>query len=464
MSIITYSYEHVPTIRKFALSNARHRVLIGPFGSGKSVGCCVEIVRRGFMQAPSPDGIRKTRWAVIRNTYAQLKDTTIKTWLDWFPEGIYGVYKVADHIYELTGFDGVRIEIFFRALDRPEQVANLLSLELTGAFINEAREVPKEILDALDGRIGRYPSKRDGGCSWSGIIMDSNPPDETNWLYKLVEVDKPPNVELFKQPGGRSAHAENIPNLPKNYYEDLMIGKSQEFIRTYIDGEYGYTMQGDPVYKTSFNQSLHVAKNILEPIKTTPPIPLISGWDFYLYPCVVIGQYTARGRLLILDEVIGRDMGAERFIQTLVNPVMSTTYRGMHIMGFGDPTGNVRAQSNESTCYQVLKDNNYYWIKQCYTNAEMARINAVEYFLTRLVDGEPAILISPKCKMLIKGFNGGYRRKDNGEIDKNMFSHPHDALQYLCLFAMWKHNKPLVNIKNKKALLRQPLPATSAGY
>ena len=46
--------------------------------------------------------------------------------------------------------------------------------ELTGAFVNEARELPKAVIDGLTHRVGRYPSKADGGCTWRGIWMDSN--------------------------------------------------------------------------------------------------------------------------------------------------------------------------------------------------------------------------------------------------------------------------------------------------
>ena len=38
------------------------------------------------------------------------------------------------------------LEVIFLALDRPEDVKKLLSLELTGIWINEAREIPKVLL------------------------------------------------------------------------------------------------------------------------------------------------------------------------------------------------------------------------------------------------------------------------------------------------------------------------------
>ena len=53
--------------------------------------------------------------------------------------------------------DGVELEVMFIALDRPDDLRKLLSLELTGAWINEAREIPKAILDGLTARVGRFP-------------------------------------------------------------------------------------------------------------------------------------------------------------------------------------------------------------------------------------------------------------------------------------------------------------------
>jgi hypothetical protein len=48
-------------------------------------------------------------------------------------------------------------EFMFIALDREEDVRKLLSLELTGAFANELREIPKSIVDALSVGSGAIP-------------------------------------------------------------------------------------------------------------------------------------------------------------------------------------------------------------------------------------------------------------------------------------------------------------------
>ena len=64
-------------------------------------------------------------------------------------------------------------------MDRPEDVRKVLSLEYTGAFINEARELPKAVVDGITMRVGRYPSMKDGiGATWCGVVADTNAPDE----------------------------------------------------------------------------------------------------------------------------------------------------------------------------------------------------------------------------------------------------------------------------------------------
>ena len=70
--------------RAFHQSDAFVRGLMGPVGSSKSSACCLEMFTRACEQTAN-QGVRRSRWAVIRNTYPELKSTTIKTWEEWFP-------------------------------------------------------------------------------------------------------------------------------------------------------------------------------------------------------------------------------------------------------------------------------------------------------------------------------------------------------------------------------------------
>ena len=138
-------YRPPPTGELFMRSNARVRMMMGPVGSGKSTVSIVEIFRRCAEMPHSIDGFRRSRWVIIRNTLPQLKTTTKKSWDQWFPDGVAGTWKESEKTFFLNVGD-IRAEILFLPLDSVEDTNRLLSLELTGAFINEAREVDPGII------------------------------------------------------------------------------------------------------------------------------------------------------------------------------------------------------------------------------------------------------------------------------------------------------------------------------
>ncbi len=133
-------------------------------------------------------------------------------------------------------FGDVDCEVLFRALDRPQDVKKLLSLELTGCYFNELREMAKPIFDGMQGRVGRFPSRIQGGASWFGVWADTNPWHTGHWCHKLFKA-RPEGHVVFRQPGGRSPDAENVANLPDGYYQRLCAGKDAEWIKVYVDGE-----------------------------------------------------------------------------------------------------------------------------------------------------------------------------------------------------------------------------------
>lgn len=234
MATVRVRYEAPPTLSAFLDSDAFVRVVEGPIGSGKSSACVLEILRRAKEQAPSPDGVRHTRFAVVRNTYRELDDTTRKTFEQWVPAAL-GKWHEQSFTFHAR-FGDVDCEVLFRALDRPEDVKKLLSLELTGVYFNEVREIAKPIFDGAQGRVGRYPSAKDGGPTWFGVWADTNPWHTGHWLHKLRKA-RPEGFAFFQQPGGRAQDAENRANLPPGYYERLCAGKDTEWIRVYVDGQ-----------------------------------------------------------------------------------------------------------------------------------------------------------------------------------------------------------------------------------
>lgn len=408
--------------------------------------------------------MRYARWAAIRNTYPELKSTTIKTWQDWFPDSIAPIKHdtpITSRLFIKDIGDGTALdlEVLFIAIDRPEDVNKLRSLELTGVWLNEASELDNSILEMCTQRVGRYPAARRGGHSWAGVIADTNPPDDDHWWYKLAEEATDPAVkaayQFFDQPGAMfrvlaggewtgeykpNPLAENIGNLTDGYayYQKLMLNKGEEWIKVFVLGEYGTTLAGKVVYP-EWNDKYHVAKSTITPILG---IPLVLCWDYGLTPACVVQQLSPKGQLLTLREFTSTSMGIRQFASDVVRPAIFTDYPRFKYESVGDPAGNQRAQTDEKTCEQELLEAGFP-TEGAPTNEFVARREAVAYWLTRTVGGEPGYLLDPSCTMLRRGFNGrfhyarinasgGSRFKDRP--DKNEYSHPHDANQYGCLY------------------------------
>jgi len=431
-------------------STAFVRAMMGPVGSGKSTTNCAEIILQAVKMPKCIDGIRRARWAVIRNTYGELETTTLATWLQWFGElGISHVRHKTPIRYTSTFNDGdgnIELEVYFLALDRPEDVKKLESLELTGAFLNEARNIPRIVLERCQERVGRYPQR--ALCPqefWSGVILDTNPPDTDSWFYHKFEVLKPEGYFLIKQPPALiktdegyqlNPDAENIQFLPKNYYQNAIIGRTEEHINVQILGNYGSFIEGRLVY-TAYNDDLHA----VDSLEFAPELPVIIGWDFGLTPTAIFAQLTAKGQLQVIAELCSEDMGLENFVENQVKPFISSQLYGFRLESIADPAGNRRGDTDERSCFDVLRKNAFD-VAPATTNALMPRIDAVNAFLTRLIDGTPAFKISKKgCPRIRKGFLGGYHLKRVRGTDdkfhdapeKNEFSHPHDCLQYIAL-------------------------------
>ena len=435
---------------------------MGPIGSGKSVACTEELKRIAFSQKPDSKGRRRTRFAVVRNTYPELKSTTIKTFQDWFPEEVcpinWGAPITGKMIQALPDATTVHMEVLFLALDKPKDVKKLLSLELTACWLNEAREIPKTIVDAATGRVGRFPSKRDGGATQQCVIADTNPPDDDHWWYRyaendpLIDEEMPDNWEFFQQPpalihkGGKylpNPIAENISNLDLGYqyYLQQIGGKTKEWIKVYVYGQYGTVEDGKPVYP-EYNDDLHCPAN---GVSAHPSMPLLLGWDFGLTPACVVCQVTPRGQFRVLHEFIAERMGIKQFAKLVVKPGLKRLYPNHGIgLSVGDPSGRNSSDTDEKSCMRILRDCGIQTIAAP-SNLPVNRLGAVRDKLTALIDGRPGFVVAKECKVIRKGFNGGYKyvrlqvagseTRYKETPDKNRFSHPHDALQYACMVA-----------------------------
>ncbi len=434
-----------PTIGKFMLDNSFVRLIMGPVGSGKSAGCFMELLRRARLQEPNARGVRQTRMAIVRNTLQQLRQTCLADIQLWLAPIAH--YRVTDATIQVRFPlpDGTRVESDWMMipLDTKADQARLLSLNLTGAWVSEFREIDPSLLDALSGRLGRFPSKAIAKPTWFGIVAESNPPDEDSEWYTKLEIDRPPKWAFFRQPGGLERDkndvlmAENVENLPDEYYETLEANNNKDWSHIHVHANYGKSLGGQAVFRASFNPGFHIVSHTT--LQVIEAMPLMIGQDFGRTPASLIGQIDNRGRLVIYDELTSEDMGIEQFATMLLRPLLYKRYKNMKIFMVADPKGRDKSQTNEDSPFDVLIRLGFD-VYAAPTNYIDPRIRAVEQLLLHQVDGGPQLMLSDRCVNTVQAMKYWYRyrRKQTGVLeDKPEKTHPWsdvaDCLQYMAL-------------------------------
>lgn len=444
MAVINYTPP--PTVRDFIRHYEPAELFfdwaIGPVGSGKTTGLFFKLCRMAALQEKSPiDGIRRTRAVIVRNTMPQLKDTTLTSWNYWFKDGQAGTWRATDSKFMLR-FGDVECEVLFRALDTADDVARVLSLEVTFAILDEFVQIDEKIVEALAARCGRYPADNDGGATNWGMWGASNPGNEDDWWFDYLYEKRPSNVRLYQQPSGFSPDAENIDHLPgrEKYYKSLTIGKSPHWVKQFIEVVWGFSLAGKPVVPT-FNAEYHVSK---VPLKSNLYLPLVVGYDPGVGgSALIFGQMDLDGRLLVFAELLQEDYGTDRLCTDRLKPLLRMRFPDHEVIIAPDPAADQRSSSDERSSVDILRGAPHKFNVRFpgdMNNQLAVRLNAVEYFTTRLTTRGPALLIDPQCKGLIRALNGGWRYaldrkgKRSDEPEKNSPSHAGDGFSYLARY------------------------------
>ncbi len=462
-------YNCGPVALKFhADIRSRVKFLIGVFGTGKTTSAGYDMVMLQSKRIkPDREGIRRSRFAIVRNTIPMLKDTVIKTFLDWYPPSIFGVYKETQRIY-LMKIEDREIEIMFRGLDDDKDVRNLLSLELTGAWIEEAREIGNSVFKGVLGRTKRFPSQkiydksdpryylslkdwvqfeRDG---WRGFDPDryrhlvdeekftpyltppqteltSNYPDREHWLYRDFVANPIDGYAIYEQ-----GQAENAHNLSPDYYSDLEkdYADRPDLLQTLVRGEWGVTIRGQQVYP-EFDRRIHVSPYSLLPERK---VQIIVGWDNTgLHPAISLSYINNIGQWCVFKEFTFFDEGITSATETLILWCDANLPEGCTYRHIGDPAGKNRDSNKKSPAdYISGKARDYNRVITIEDGIQTFKIrresvaNRLGYVeldkkgnvigkKPRMINqDDPAFLVDPSCVRLIDGFEGGYAFPERG--------------------------------------------------
>ena len=435
-----------PTLQRFHMDNNRFRFIMGPVSSGKTTAMVWEIFKRCQEQERDETGLRRSKWLVIRASYRELDSTTIPSWRSIFGDE-FGRFKWSAPPTHFLKFGDIRAEIIFFAADDPDGVDKLRGMNVTAAWLNEVNEIPRAILTMTTSRIGRFPTP--DTCTWSGIMGDTNPPDPNHWYADLSKkqikgwsfYEQPPAVLWANGQWVVNPAREGV--MSENWYRDQLDASTEEEIKVFLAGQYGFMLKGRAVYGNEYNDSFHCVE-----IEPDPRHPIAIGSDWGLDPAAIIGQ-KINGQIRWIDEVVCHDMGAKRFVVHL-KEYLNENYAGYTINGlWGDPKGSDRSTTDDTeTYFKIMKAGGLpFKPAPVAGNSVIIRIESVAHPLSQIKNGVPVMVISPRCKIARAGLSGGYifrkykiagEEKYNPKPDKDpIYSHVIDGGQYLnCGYGM----------------------------
>lgn len=473
-----------PVAHRFRTDRKSISTIMGPYGSAKTTTCFQKIINSAIWQPPGADGVRRARWACIRDTYGHLQTNVMQDWFMWFPKTEKNWSE--QHLTHKLNFAIPRangevmwlyIEMLFRAMGDQSAEELAKGLSVTGVWLNEKDTLHRDVFKFLWPRCGRYrpPGTPIGG--WSGLIGDMNAPDSDNWVYDF-DVNKNFGLsadEIVKyqgqfgpdfghsfhiQPGGMEPDAENLENLSPGYYERLQIGMTEQEKRRFIGNKFGAVRNGNPVY----SQYLDTRHCIDDEIRPVAEVPVFIGLDGGGTPAALFGQ-KVNGQIRVLRECVVFETDAKKSLERmgptefgeLCGAMWNSHFSGFELGGgWGDPSSWYGASDKH--------EDDLLWIESFVKgfnkvalgvtlkmkpapvkgNRIGPRLESVRDVLKGTNDNQPQYVISGKgCPVLRQGYNSGYvtvrvEYSTGGGLWKddplkNDFSHVHDANQHLVL-------------------------------
>jgi PBSX family phage terminase large subunit len=209
--------------------------------SGKTTASCAEAANHCLERANS-------RFLITAISLKQIKDAVMPELMKFLPPWFIKKYTTnpTPNIKLTNGS-----EILIYSSENPD---NLRSLNLTGFYIEEASGVKYEIFDQLTTRLRNKAGiifDEDGNevdYRFMGILC-TNPEDgwiKDDFLLKSGRIVTSPSIDiniykpLLKEPLEKHYHSfisstRDNTKLPKTYLEGMCAGKSERWIRKYVD-------------------------------------------------------------------------------------------------------------------------------------------------------------------------------------------------------------------------------------
>lgn len=433
----------LPTQRMFNMDPSRIKGFMGPVGSAKTSTLCSGAYLRALL-TPGSKGL------VARANYNDLMDTTglrMQEMLNRLPKDILldrdkspPMKWYLQAVPTLDEEGGILCDdpssITFMGLQD-----GLGSYEFDWAIVDEMAEVEEQRVHEINTRLRNRPKSWPAGAEGYSLAGAFNPPDTMHWIYTATtgrdhtgRKVKEPWMKLFQ-----SAPRENERNLPPGYYERLAQTLPEDMRVRLVEGQWGSTFEGAPVYR-EFKYGTHAKDELIA--KYDRYQPLYRFWDFgYRHPFCVVVQPDERDRLLHLVEIVRFNLEIDPFV-TAVKQTCERHFPGhTEWYDYGDPAA--RQKKDTGSTLAALQRSKIHLRWRIATIDDGLRVCRLE--LERLIDGEPAIQFDRQlCPTLINALRGGYHLDDSGQkpVKDGLYDHSADAWRYgiynLCAGSMSK--------------------------
>ncbi len=431
----------LPQQEEMLESDAKYIGAVGGYGSGKTLSACVLGVRL-TLSIPGNRGI------VCRRSYSKLHDSTQRTFFEVLDRsGVHWEGKEnREGWYHRIIVPSLGSEVVFR---ETKDINRLLSTEYGWFYIDEAQEEPEDTFTKLMSRL-RLPAAGD----YLKGFLTTNPPTATHWFAKV-----------FGEPGKRwrngslyhmirSSSRQN-PYLPEQYIKDLEANYPASEVKRIIEGFYGFTFEGRPVYAPPFEFTKHVGAPPIHPVTT------FRAWDFGFRCPAVTWNQMIRCRLgkthwHTLAELVGQNIETEDFAKQVLQiskDLFSDKVSQFMWVDIGDTAG---AQVSEKGPGPIIRLAKPPWNLK-FRHRKFPNIDPGLDFVRGIMRepickcGFPSYLVHRRCRDLIDAYAGGYhysqitpgkmRSKDEKPIKDGYYDNVSDTIRYFAEIAYRAANR-----------------------
>lgn len=446
---------------EFVQSEARHVWLVGPAGEGKTFAAVAAMFAHAQRCLKDNPKHTTAHWCIVRDSHINIERNTIPS-----------IEKAYPNVFQFSKNNSVGIapglHVSLFGMDDLQSLNKIQGAEYDGIWIEE----PAPILSAGNAGMRHEVfmvcvTRIRGGTTRKRLQIVMNPADEDHWTTK-ERVRPISSTAIFRIRPGENPHLSDVDRMAvKEAYRHR-----PDLYARFVEGREARIYPGLAI-TPEFNDEFHVASKRLAPIAGVQGLRF---WDGGLNPTCIVLQLTPMGNLHVLDSVVGEGIGMRQLCENKVVPLLNTPpYRDAATgaprirtwRDIGDPSLDNREQSDsEHTAARVIYDTLGGSFERGETLWEPRR-DSIKDALSRMVGGQPFFLVSPHTtegepfNRVRAALAGGYcyRVAPSGQVlkegpDKNIHSHPGDALGHGLAKMFTRKTYPLTAVPKAKGVAR----------